>query len=259
MGDALFELEQNLRSRKEQLTRQEENIFQRCKSSALNNFTAGVIAGGGLVWAATWKLNRLLRVNLSGGAAVILGFWKFGNSLDLSVDHILALDGTRMQSELANIIVKKYRHDPWKMRLISKHFYLEEVFDDSTSGPNVRWRYRNFFGDNVDQDQGTHRDSQDVSHKASPSDIHNNFDRKKTDLKSEQVPVKSGFDLMADPLDCVFGYTVTSEEIHHSTPSSMSSRAKSRAHRRANRRRRWHHQEASSSSHDNKYSKFDVM
>ncbi|KAA3455734.1 hypothetical protein EPI10_018729 [Gossypium australe] len=124
MGDALFELEQNLRSRKEQLTRQEENIFQRCKSSALNHFTAGVIAGGGLVWAgiyvlriffATWKLNRLLRVNLSGvhsllcaGAAVILGFWKFGNSLDSSVDHILALDGTRMQSELANMYVIMY-------------------------------------------------------------------------------------------------------------------------------------------------------
>lgn len=71
--------------------------------------------------------------------------------------------------------------------------------------------------------------------------------------------MKSGFDLMADPLDCVFGYTATSEEIHHSTPSSMSSRAQSRAHRRANRRRRLHHQEASSSSHDNKYSKFYVM
>ncbi|PPD79587.1 hypothetical protein GOBAR_DD23488 [Gossypium barbadense] len=254
MGDALFELEQNLRSRKEQLTRQEENIFQRCKSSALNHFTAGVIAGGGLVWAATWKLNRLLRVNLSGVEYVCNL-----HSEMLETYKLLLLKFFIHKLDVEYRIVKKYRHDTWKMRLISKHFYLEEVFDDSTSGPNLRWRYRNFFGDNVDQDQGTHGDFQDVSHKGSPSDIHNNFDRKKTDLKSEQVPVKSGFDLMADPLDCVFGYTATSEEIHHSTPSSMSSRAQSRAHRRANRRRRLHHQEASSSSHDNKYSKFDVM
>ncbi|KAK8515917.1 hypothetical protein V6N13_093300 [Hibiscus sabdariffa] len=257
MGDALFELERNLRSQKEQLTPQEENFFQRCKSSALNQFTAGVLAGGGLVWAATWKLNRLLRVNLSGGAAIILGFLRFGNSLDSSVDHILSLDGTRMQSELANIIVNKYRHDPWKMRTISKHFYLEEVFDDSTLGVRLRWRYRNFFSDNVDQDQGTLGDSRDVSRNASPSDIHNNFDRKKTDLKSEQILVKAGSELMADPLECVFGYTAASDETHRSTPSSMPSRAQSRAHRRANRRRRMHRQEASLGSHDGKYSMLD--
>lgn len=45
---------------------------------------------------------------LCAGAAIILGFWKFGNSLDSSVDHILALDGTRMQSELANMYVIMY-------------------------------------------------------------------------------------------------------------------------------------------------------
>ncbi|KAK8572900.1 hypothetical protein V6N12_028940 [Hibiscus sabdariffa] len=62
--------------------------------------------------------------------------------------------------------------------------------------------------------------------------------------------VESGFELMTDPLECVFGCTATSDEIHHSTPSSMSSRAQ----RRANRRRR---RAASSGSHVSKYSKFD--
>ncbi|KAK8704847.1 hypothetical protein V6N13_048459 [Hibiscus sabdariffa] len=166
MGYVLFQLEHNLRSQKEQLSPQEENFFQRWKSSALNQFTAGVIAGGGLVWAESWKLNRLLRVNLSGGGAIVLGLWRFKNSLDSSVDHILGLDGTRMQSELAN------------------------------------------------------------------------------------MHVESGFELMTDPLECVFGCTATSDEIHHSTPSSMSSRAQ----RRANRRRR---RAASSGSHVSKYSKFD--
>lgn len=46
--------------------------------------------------------------SLFAGAAVILGFWKFGNSLDSSVDHILELDGTRMQRELANMYVIMY-------------------------------------------------------------------------------------------------------------------------------------------------------
>ncbi|XVE81449.1 hypothetical protein DITRI_Ditri15bG0064600 [Diplodiscus trichospermus] len=259
MGDALFELEQNLRSRKEQLTPQEDNFFLRFKSQALNQFTAGVIAGGGLAWAATWKLHRLLRLNLSGGAAALLGFWRFDSSLRSSVEQVLSLDGTQMQRELANIIVKKYRHDPRKMQLITKHFYLEEVFDDSMSEPSLRWRYRNFFGDNINQGQATHDDSWDVSHNATPSDICNNFDRKRNDLRSEQIPVNSSTDLMADPLECVFGYTATSEEIHPSTSSSMQSRAQSRAHKRAHRRRRLRHQEGSLGSLDGKHSKFDVM
>ncbi|XVF29213.1 hypothetical protein REPUB_Repub15cG0101300 [Reevesia pubescens] len=259
MGDALFDLEENLRSKKEQLTPEEEKFLQRFKSNALNQFTAGVFAGGGFVWAATWKLHRLLRVNLSGVAATILGFWRFGSALESSVDHVLALDGTRMQRELANIIVNKYWNDPRKMQLISKHFYLEEVFDDSTQKPRLRWRYRNFFNDNVNQDQGTHTDSQDVSHSASPSDFHNNFDSKKTGLRSEKISVNAGTDLMADPLDCVFGYTGTAEEIHHSTTSSMQSRAQSRAHKRAHRRRRLRYQEGSLGSHDSKHSKLGVI
>lgn len=39
---------------------------------------------------------------------------------------------------------------------MSRHFYLEEVFDDSTSDkPNFRWRYRSFFDDNITYDQNT--------------------------------------------------------------------------------------------------------
>ncbi|XP_022722521.1 uncharacterized protein LOC111279758 isoform X2 [Durio zibethinus] len=183
MAGALLELEADLRSRK-QLTPQEDDIVQSYKFQAVDQFMAGIIAGGGLVWAATWKLHWLLRINLSGGAASILGLLRFDRSLYSSVDHILALDGTRMQRELANIIVKKYWHDPLKMQLISKHFYVEEVFDDSSSsGPRLRWRYRNFFNDNINQDQGTHDNSQDVSHNDIPSDIHNNSYRKRTDLR----------------------------------------------------------------------------
>ncbi|XP_007034783.2 PREDICTED: uncharacterized protein LOC18603006 isoform X1 [Theobroma cacao] len=250
MGEVLLELEQNLRSGKEQLTLQEQDFFHRCKSKAVRQFSAGVIAGGGLAWTATWKLNMLVRLNVSVGAATIFGLWRFGSSLESCVDDVLALDGSRMQRELADIIVKKYRDDPLKMRLISKHFYSEEVFDDLTSEPRLRWRYRNFYSDNISHDQGTHDHSQNDSHNATPSDFHDNSASKKTDLRSKQIPVNSGIDLMADPLDCVFGYTETAEEIHHSSTSNVPSRAQSHAHKRAHRRHRLRHQEGSLGSHD---------
>lgn len=55
------------------------------------------------------------------------------------------------------------------MQLISKHFYSEWIFDDSTSNtPKLRWRYRNFFSDNVingsssrTQDYGSYDKSQE--------------------------------------------------------------------------------------------------
>nr|POF12490.1 hypothetical protein CFP56_51296 [Quercus suber] len=37
------------------------------------------------------------------GAAVCFGLWRFGRSLDSCVDQVLAIDGSRMQKELANI------------------------------------------------------------------------------------------------------------------------------------------------------------
>lgn len=37
------------------------------------------------------------------GAAVVLGLWRFGMSLESCVDHILAIEGSRLQKELANM------------------------------------------------------------------------------------------------------------------------------------------------------------
>lgn len=51
----------------------------------------------------------------------------------------------------------KYHNDPRTMQHISKHFFYEEVFDDSTlDRPKIRWRYRNFFSDDVAHAQRTH-------------------------------------------------------------------------------------------------------
>lgn len=42
---------------------------------------------------------------LYAGAATIFGLWRFGSSLESCVDDVLALDGSRMQRELADMYV----------------------------------------------------------------------------------------------------------------------------------------------------------
>lgn len=68
-------------------------------------------------------------------------------------------------------MVTKYHDKPSVMQLISKHFYSERLFDDSTSNtPKFRWRYRNFYSDNVVHGQTTHDPD---SYDKSQGDSHN--------------------------------------------------------------------------------------
>ncbi|KAJ6890632.1 hypothetical protein NC651_024207 [Populus alba x Populus x berolinensis] len=278
MGEALFDLEQVLRSQKETLTHQEMNILQSCKSKAVRQFTFGVLTGATVAWAATWKLSWFARANISGGAAIFFGFWRFGKSLDSGVDHILAMDGSRMQKELANIMVNKYRDDPWTMQHLNRRFYSEKVFDDSNlHRPILSLQYRNSFGDNVAYGQRTHdSDSHDASH--SDSDI------KRDDVESKKVPASIGIyaksqnhsfryraiqgfarlgmsrcapmekemnlgaKVMEDPLESIFGFMAPVEEIHHLGTSGKPARVLNRSHKRSHRRHRMRHQEASLNS-----------
>ncbi|KAJ0034958.1 hypothetical protein Pint_24797 [Pistacia integerrima] len=327
MGEVLFDLEQVLRSKQERLTPAEAKVLLTYKSKAVREFTAGALVGSGVTWlgmynrscferpasvilyisspiqrhlltsslSATWRLNKLLRVNLSGGkrsfiqtnqnyfkspmleyifpclfamlqksflpagAAIVCGFWRFTSSLESCVDSILGVDGSRLQKELANIIFNKYRDDPWRMQLISKHFYSEKVYDDSTSDqPKLRWRYKNYFNDNVAYGQRTqesdsygdsHTDSHNNSHNEAHSDFQNDSGSKKNDLESNKVLVKPDVDAVMDPLDCVFGNAATMEEIHHPNKSSTPTRVLSRNHKRSHRRRRMRHHEGSLEPH----------
>ncbi|KAG5219249.1 Mitochondrial intermediate peptidase [Salix suchowensis] len=118
MGEALFDLEQLLKSQKEALTLEEANILQTCKFKAVRQFTAGVITG-----ATTWKLSRFAQANISGGNAIkALDDCLF--SFDTCVDHILAMDGSRLQKELANIIPVWY---PWLMHKLAQN--IDRVSD----------------------------------------------------------------------------------------------------------------------------------
>ncbi|CAL5392850.1 unnamed protein product [Camellia sinensis] len=290
MGDALFELEQILRSKQVKFTSQEANVLMMCKSNAIKDFTIGAAGGGGVTWLATRRLNNLFRINLSAEVedlsagshtyqrqiqleimmfnksirtAVAFGLWRFGRSLDSCIGHILTLEGSRMQKELANIssrtpidisaysrskfsrqgvrlILKRYQNDPRTMQLVSKHFYSEKVFDDSsTDQPKIRWRYRNFFGDNVANSQRTHG-SDSCSDKT---------DSEKTDMENTDEPKcfsrNSSADAITNPLDCVFGIPASTEEIHHTNTSGTSPKRHGRGHKRSHRRHRMHRHEVS--------------
>lgn len=51
-------------------------------------------------------------------------------------------------------MIRNHRDNPQRMRIVYKHFYSEEVFDDLNSEkPKQRWRYRNFFIDSVGHGQ----------------------------------------------------------------------------------------------------------
>ncbi|XP_022138116.1 uncharacterized protein LOC111009363 isoform X2 [Momordica charantia] len=262
MGEALFELEQVLRSKQNSLTIEEATLLQTCKSKAVRDFTFGALAGGGVTWAGTWRLNKFIRLNLSGGAAALFGLWRFSRSLNSCVDHILALDGSRMQKELANIVVTKYHNDPRTMQHISKHFYYEKVFDDSTlDRPRIRWRYRNFFSDDVAHGQRTHdNDTKNNLHGNShhyssnhDSNSNQNYsydepDDKGNALEFKPVLTKPGTDATADPLDCLFGPLAKGEEIQHSNSSTTTFKSHSRS-RRYHRRHRRHNQTDIQRSH----------
>ncbi|CAI9265617.1 unnamed protein product [Lactuca saligna] len=73
--------------------------------------------------SATGNRHRLFRINLAGGAAAITETWRFRKSVNLCIEQILCMDGSRMQKELANIMLRRYPNHPTITKLISKRFY----------------------------------------------------------------------------------------------------------------------------------------
>ncbi|KAL3727214.1 hypothetical protein ACJRO7_032029 [Eucalyptus globulus] len=271
MAEALIELEQVLRTKKVTMTLEEANLLSACKSKALDNFGYGIGLTSVIVWAATGRLNHLLRVSLSVGSGFACGLWRLSKSLDSCADHILALHGSRMQEELANIIVRRYHHDQGKMQLLARHFYSEQVFDDSTSDqPRLRWRYRNSYSDVVAYGRLTHetdihsgrsqqlhdndfnRNTGNNSYgspqndsKTNLADFQSDADINRADSELKRNSVSSGVDVIGDPLDCIFGGVMTKEEIRRPATSSGTNKVPLQSHRRSRRRRRMQKPEVS--------------
>ncbi|KAI4373940.1 hypothetical protein MLD38_011997 [Melastoma candidum] len=245
------------------VTPEELQVFVSIKSKAVRDFSIGAAASSLLAWAATRRLNPVIRISLSGGAGATFGLWAFSRSFNSCIENILSLEGSRMQNELAKIVVRKYHRDPSRIQQISRHFYAEQVFDDSASDlPKLRWRYRSFFSDssaamqrNQDNDdqhgnndqpyggansQNPHNNiSDNLENKSNASNGDSDF---KGAVKSKGDSVNLGTDMMGDPLDCVFGPTSMEEVIHISGNKRGERRAT--PHRKSRRKHRMRQKEA---------------
>lgn len=196
MGDVLAELEDVLRSKppKERITPNEELMLQLCKAKAIRDFTVSSCASSAVVWIATKRFTHGQRFNTSVGSAMIAGMWKFNRTLNSCVDKILGSQGSRLQLELAIIILSKHQQDESRMKLVRKYFYPEEVYSDTKpDSPFLRWRYRNMYFDNSAHERIEERKDESLHEKS-----------------NEQQRTRStsigGGDTTADPFDFLFGH-----------------------------------------------------
>ncbi|WOL03124.1 hypothetical protein Cni_G11844 [Canna indica] len=84
-------------------------------------------------------------------SALIFGYWGRNRALSECVDQIITIDGSRIQNELATIILSKHENNTSLMKLVSKHYYSEWVYNDlNQDKPILRWRPRDAYGDNTD-------------------------------------------------------------------------------------------------------------
>ncbi|CAL9049013.1 uncharacterized protein LOC103978822 [Musa acuminata AAA Group] len=236
MRTVLVELEEVLRSKseREKITPSEELVLQTCKSKSIRDFTVGFLVSSAAVWTATRRLTRALRFNLSLGSGTFLGMWGFDRSLSSCIDRMMQLEGSRIQRELANIILAKHANEASSVKLVSKHFFPEQVFSDLNPDESIfRWRLRNLYIDST-ASQGTQRIEDGGDHDIQPN---------QSTFQGSHVG-----DMTAYPLDCVFGYPDGNSEMMQSDDSGVPPRRRLRAHRKANRRHRTRCSEESSES-----------
>ncbi|XP_073301549.1 uncharacterized protein [Primulina huaijiensis] len=240
MGSAIVDLWQLLLSKKEQepITIQEANLLMKWQSQTLRNSMIG-FSGAAIVsmLVTPRRLNIFVRGSLSLGTSIVCALWNFGRSLESWNDHFLSLEGSRMQRELADIMLKRYRYDPWVLQRLSKHFYLEEVYEDSSADkPKFLWQSRYFYGDPAS-------DFQNTSYNDIKTDSSKN-DAEKTTVESKEVYVNTAADDSQNPFDFVFGLPGSAENIPPKTSSTSPGRSSLRE-RRSRRRHRSRHQEDS--------------
>lgn len=221
----------------------------------MRDFTVGFGGASIITWLATRRLHNLFRFNLAVGAAAACGLWRFSRSVESSVEHVLSLEGSRIQKELANILLRRYHDNPWVHQRLSKYFYTEEVYDDSSvDRPKLQWRFRNFFGDpNVDSQSTAYSEETDslknvvektttaTKTKTKPRQVHaNESTRDGLNFKVNAVE-----DDMENPFDIIFGNPGSAETIPSPEKPSTSSRRRARKEKRSRRRHGRHHPEES--------------
>ncbi|KAH7665937.1 hypothetical protein IHE45_13G065900 [Dioscorea alata] len=198
------------------MTREEALFFKECKDRAIKDFTVGACASSAIAWI---------------GSGMLAGMWRFNHSLDACVDKILGHDWDRMKLGLAGIIMKRHMYNPSRVKLLSKHMYPEEVFNDlNPDRAFTLWRFRNMYieGNDVQKLQYSKVE---------------NYKNSNSKEQPKQIISSQGSDMIADPLDCIFGDLESGKEISHSNNASKRSRRRQRGHKRAHRHYH-HHREA---------------
>ncbi|KAL0921645.1 hypothetical protein M5K25_008739 [Dendrobium thyrsiflorum] len=248
MAAALIELSEVLRSKidKDKITTSESLLIGNCMAKSVKNFFIGAVASSAVVYRATRRLGRWYSFYLSAGSGLLIGRMVIDRSANACLEQILSIEGSRMQRELANIILWKHRESPSRMQMVLKYFHPEVVFtDQKPDKPFIRWRARNVYEDETPsqrtEDNGDCSD--DVDAKAlSPSQSKSKLDPANT------FHSNLGEDLLTDPLDCiVFGNQESSEEIRHADGANIR-----RSQRRARRTARRHHRDHETYSHSTK-------
>lgn len=236
MADALLLLSEALRSKtdEDKMTSSEKQLVYNCLSKMTKNFFVGAAVSSALVYKATRRFGHWQSIFLSTGPGLFVGNLVFNWSGNACLDQILSIEGSRMQRELADIVLKNFWKNPSRMRLVQKHFYPEFVFTDLTPDKAlVRLRARNIYLDGTASEliEG-HSAFEDDDNVETQS-----FGESKSNLDAVNTSQSNlGGDFLADPLDCVFGIQQLGEDIRHSGGTETTTTVR-HAHKRGRRHR----------------------
>ncbi|RWW83437.1 hypothetical protein BHE74_00008053, partial [Ensete ventricosum] len=159
-----------IRILQEKITPSEELVLQTCKSKSIRDFTVGFLASSAAVWTGTSNQETY----------------------------------TSTEVQLVPRILAKHATEVSCVKLVSKHFFPEQVFSDlNPDEPIFRWRLRNIYIDST-VSQGTNERIEDGGN------------RDKYDIDPNQSPGSHVGDMTAYPLDCVFGYPEDNSEMMQS-------------------------------------------
>ncbi|GFZ08847.1 hypothetical protein Acr_20g0006550 [Actinidia rufa] len=92
-------------------------------------------------------------------------------------------------------MLRRYGDDLTIIQRVSKHFFSEVILDDSSPDqPKLRWRYRNYYGDNVGYSQSHESDA-----------YGDKTDSENTRMQNTEEPKNPVVDPLINPLDYILG------------------------------------------------------
>ncbi|KAJ0245019.1 Uncharacterized protein HA466_0185210 [Hirschfeldia incana] len=210
----------------EKITAEEMSVIASCHLKVL--WTASFASGlaGGVGWQVAKRMKMLkLPLTVLPAVAAFTAAWDWSNSTTAvsCLDNILGQDATRMQRELANVLVKYNRGEAWRWQLMSKHFYPEAVYNDQGEKPQMRW------------------------HETKPQRTNTGLPKTKPMVQNSSGNSDGEIADEEDALDSVFGGPEPTESVPAAQVNAKaSSKAQTRKQKRAQRRQRRKNREEAS-------------